>query len=418
VRRRVLLSILLAVAATVIALGVPLGIVSWQLITDHEQSDLAGRLDSATATLAAQPPTGPVDLEPVRAAVPVDGLLIVQLPGRAAAQLAGGEYDAAVTDRFSQTVELPTGGSATLSVPAAGLHQDRWAAMLAVAAAVLLSIAVGAASALVLARRLAKPLSEVAGRAARLGAGDFRPNARRWGIAELDRVAEVLDASAGQLASLVDRERELVADVTHQLRTRLTGLRLQLEELAEPGVDDLELQDAAAAALEQTDQLAGVVDDLLANARERRSAGAGPVVLGGELRAVVGDWERRFAAARRAVRLQLPDEPVVVRATVLRLREALDVLLDNALRHGAGTVTVTVRAGAATVVVEVSDEGAGVSSALSAHIFDRGVSTASSSGIGLPLARSLVESDGGRLELRQREPPVFALYLSPAADIS
>jgi signal transduction histidine kinase len=64
------------------------------------------------------------------------------------------------------------------------------------------------------------------------------------------------------------------------------------------------------------------------------------------------------------------------------------------------------------VVLEVSDEGPGVPEGLVAHVFDRGVSTASSTGIGLGLARAFIEADGGRLELRRAVPPIFAIFLA------
>jgi signal transduction histidine kinase len=64
------------------------------------------------------------------------------------------------------------------------------------------------------------------------------------------------------------------------------------------------------------------------------------------------------------------------------------------------------------VVLEVSDEGPGVPEGLVAHVFDRGVSTASSTGIGLGLARAFIEADGGRLELRRAAPPIFAIFLA------
>ena len=64
------------------------------------------------------------------------------------------------------------------------------------------------------------------------------------------------------------------------------------------------------------------------------------------------------------------------------------------------------------MVLEVSDEGPGVPEGLVAHVFDRGVSTASSTGIGLGLARAFIEADGGRLELRRALPPIFAIFLA------
>ena len=103
-------------------------------------------------------------------------------------------------------------------------------------------------------------------------------------------------------------------------------------------------------------------------------------------------------------------------ATPGRLREAIGVLVENSLRHGAGPVGLTVRTATrgsgAMVVLEVSDEGPGVPEGLVAHVFDRGVSTASSTGIGLGLARAFIEADGGRLELRRAVPPIFAIFLA------
>ncbi len=102
----------------------------------------------------------------------------------------------------------------------------------------------------------------------------------------------------------------------------------------------------------------------------------------------------------------------MARATSARLREALGVLVDNALRHGAGTITLSGRhSDKDTIVVEVSDNGDGVPSELAPHVFDRGVSGAASTGVGLALARALVEADGGRLELARTRPAVFAVFL-------
>jgi signal transduction histidine kinase len=101
----------------------------------------------------------------------------------------------------------------------------------------------------------------------------------------------------------------------------------------------------------------------------------------------------------------------LAKATTARLREAIGVLLDNALRHGAGPVSLAVRSGEATVAIEVSDGGNGVPDELVAHIFDRGVSGTGSTGVGLALARALVESDGGRLELSAARPATFTIFL-------
>jgi len=80
--------------------------------------------------------------------------------------------------------------------------------------------------------------------------------------------------------------------------------------------------------------------------------------------------------------------------------------------HGAGPVTIKTRTTGGSVVVEVSDEGPGVPAELGARVFERSVSGRASTGLGLTVARELAEADGGRLELLQQQPPVFAVFLT------
>jgi signal transduction histidine kinase len=89
----------------------------------------------------------------------------------------------------------------------------------------------------------------------------------------------------------------------------------------------------------------------------------------------------------------------------------LSTLLENSLAHGRGTVDVHARRSGPSVVVEVSDQGDGVPSTIAPHIFERSVSSGGT-GLGLALARDLAESNGGRLELIQAQPAIFALFLS------
>jgi signal transduction histidine kinase len=406
VRRRVLTSILLVIAATVVALGVPLAIVSWRLVDDLMHQELAGRLQSMEASITVRSEeTSQINLSRLEVAIPEGGRLVVRekgLPDRA----IGAEP---ARDVYSESVALPGGGELVLSVPMDKLRAERWRALLLVGAAVLLSVLVATAIALVLARRLATPLSDVARRAARLGSGDFRTVRRRYGIAELDRVADVLDSSATDIAALLSRERDLAGDISHQLRTRLTGLRLRLEEIALS--PDPTVVAEVQAALDQTDRLVTVIDDLLANARSQRAAGATELDLSAELADLAAEWSPRVVTAGRSLEVSCPPD-LSVRVTAVRLREAIGVLIENSVQHGEGVVRVNVRPGATSTVIEVSDDGAGVPAALVGHIFERGMSTASSTGLGLGLARALIEADGGRLELRRASPPVFGIFLS------
>ncbi len=405
-RRRILISILLVIAATVLTLGVPLAIVSWRLVDDLLHQELSGRLQSMETSISLrEEDTSAIDLATLRVAIPEGGRLEIHEAGTPTRGIGA----APSRDVYSGEVALPGGGQLVLSLPMDRLRDERWKALLLVAGAVLLSILVATAIALVLARRLATPLSDVAKRAARLGSGDFRTFRRRYGIAELDRVADVLDSSATDIAALLSRERDLAGDISHQLRTRLTGLRLRLEELA-LNPDPLVVSEVQAA-LEQTDRLVTVVDDLLANARSQRAAGATELDLFVELEEFTSEFAPRVLMAGRKLKVECPKN-ISARFTSVRLREALGALVDNAVQHGAGTVRIDVRPGASSIVIEVSDEGAGVPEAIVGHIFERGMSTVSSTGIGLGLARALIEADGGRLELRRASPPVFGIFLA------
>jgi len=156
-----------------------------------------------------------------------------------------------------------------------------------------------------------------------------------------------------------------------------------------------------------------VLDELLEAARAARAAGAEPADLRELLAPVVDEWQPRLRGAGRALKVRVPDH-LLVRVTPARVREAVGALLENALRHGGGAVTVAARATEHGLQVEVADTGAGVPEELVAHVFDRGVSVGSSTGLGLALARALVEADGGRLELSRARPAAFTIFL-PAA---
>jgi signal transduction histidine kinase len=411
VRWRILQSTLIAVAITGLVLGGPLAFASWRLAEHSARAELLARLAQVVVRLDDQSsvPLAPsADLSSVVRALPPGGQLVVDSPRTGHLVIGADPGPGAV----AESLALGQRGTVRLAVPSGGMRSDQLQTVALVALLVGLSVGIGAAIATITAGRLAGPLEDVADRATRLGMGDFRPAPARHGIPELDRVAELLDASAVALAELIARERDLVGDVSHQLRSRLTALLLRLDELATHPDPDTAAE--AEAALEQAERLGAVLDDLLRATEEARAATAEPVELAELLREVVADWQPQADADRRPLRLRVADA-LVARVTPGRLREALGVLIDNALRHGAGVVTLSARwTGVGPdrmVVVEVTDGGEGVPEDLAAHVFDRGISGSSSTGVGLALARALVEADGGRLELSSARPARFAVYL-------
>lgn len=428
-RRRILQSILGVVILTALLFGAPLIYTAWLWVEDLTRSDLQRRLDQMATEIITQEGAdgvveGALDTNSLRLLTPSGGRLVVIYPSteESASRVDIGE--ATVPSALVESLAMGTSGSLRLEVPSEEMRTQQRQAVGAVALLVLVSIAAGTVVAVVTAKRLADPLRDVANRAARLAEGDWRPDPQRHGIPELDRVSDVLDSATVEIAGRLQREHALVADVSHQLRSRLTAVRLRLDELSvhpDPAVV-IEADEAMA----QVDRLTVAIDELVRSSRSGGSDTQVSVIR--ELGVVIADWKRPFEDAGRQLLLR-GDADVMASTNGSRLREAVAVLVDNALMHGAGTCAVSVRliAGqtlrAATsenalresmVCVEVSDEGAGVSDDLAPHIFDRGFSGAGSTGVGLALARALIEADGGRLELQRRRPALFAIFV-PAA---
>ncbi len=249
--------------------------------------------------------------------------------------------------------------------------------------------------------------------AERLAAGEARLTPVRSGIAEIDTVSEVMTRRAHDMTKSLAAERDFASDASHQLRTPLTALLMRLEEIAVTDDTDV-VKEEANIAIAQVERLTRVVDDLLG--RTRVAAGPAPAVsLDSVIAALQREWQPAFAQARRSVRVR-GERGLFVRSTPVALSQVLSTLLENSLTHGRGTVDVHARRSGPSVVVEVSDQGDGVPSAMAPHIFERSVSSGASgsTGLGLALARDLAESNGGRLDLVQAQGARFALFLSEA----
>ncbi|MGK2349257.1 sensor histidine kinase [Actinomyces sp. W5033] len=261
-------------------------------------------------------------------------------------------------------------------------------------------------------RRIQAPLIYLAAEAEQLGSGQVRPRLRTSGIEEIDLVQAELVRSAERVAGRLAVERQFASDASHQLRTPLTSLELRLEEI-EMIAEQEEVRQEARACIEQVDRLTGVVEDLLKVSRRKGGGSTEALRLVDVLEQQREEWEPAFRAAGR--RLVMSDEVgVPVLATPGSLTQVLATCLENSLRYGAGTTTVSVRSanGGHGVFIDITDEGPGVDDELAPTLFERAVSGHGSTGVGLALARNLIEADGGRIELSQRRPPVFSVLLS------
>jgi signal transduction histidine kinase len=262
----------------------------------------------------------------------------------------------------------------------------------------LLAAAAAVALARWQARRLATPVARLLDRADDLGRGKFDTPPLVSGIPEIDAMATTLDRSARQIGALLERQRDFAADAAHQLRTPLTSVGLHLDEIALLG--DETVRQEAEQAQAQVERLDRVITSFLARARgdveERSDVDLSALVVDG-----CAPWTRLLA--REGRRLHQRVEPDVwVHARRDHLLAVLGSLLDNALVHGAGTVTVSVASDGDRAAMTVGDEGPGVPPELADSVFQRRISGARGTGIGLGLAHSLAVAEDGSLHL---EPP-------------
>jgi signal transduction histidine kinase len=260
------------------------------------------------------------------------------------------------------------------------------------------------------ARRAARPVEELAEAAGRLGTGDPRPVGRRYGVAELDQVADGLDSAARRVTSLLTADRELAIDASHQLRTPLTALSMRLEEMIASADEPEVVREEGTAALHQAERLADVVTQLLSPGR--RAAGSAALISVDKIvLQQITEWAPAFRRAGRKIVL-VGESRLQAWVTPGGLAQVIATLLDNALMHGKGTVTIRRTQAGRSVVIEVEDEGEGVPAELVSRIFERSVSgRPEGTGLGLALARTMAAADGGRIVLARRRPPVFAVFL-------
>ena len=283
--------------------------------------------------------------------------------------------------------------------------------LLVILAVALLAVLAAVALAVRQARRLGSPLTDLAETAERLGSGDPRPRHRRYGVPELDRIADVLDSSAERIARMLTAERRLAADASHQLRTPLTALSMRLEEIIATADDQETVKEEATIALGQVERLTDVVQRLLTNARDPRTGSAVDFDVDDVIKQQVEEWRPAYRNEGRNI-ITAGTRGLRAVGTPGAVAQVLATLMENGLMHGAGTVCLSTRVTGNQAVVEVTDEGHGVPTELGSRVFERTVSGRNSTGIGLAVARDLAEADGGRLELLQQRPPVFALFLA------
>ena len=290
--------------------------------------------------------------------------------------------------------------------------------MLSIKGSLLLVLATIAAAAIVFApaRRRLRALEEAA---VRLGSGDTTARAPHTGADEIARVARAFNQMADDLAERrsalerADRQRrQMFADVSHELKTPLTSIRGYLETLRMPGVllDQTARDHHLDTVGRETRRLERLVADLLDLAKFENNVAPLDVRLFA-IQRVFDHVTRRYAreASARDIGLagRVTDGADQIAADPDRIEQVIDNLVANALRHtpAGGWVTMDAVICGDKAVLSVSDTGDGIAPEHLPHVFDRfykgdaARATSPGSGLGLSIARAIVERHGGAIHV-------------------
>jgi two-component system OmpR family sensor kinase len=219
---------------------------------------------------------------------------------------------------------------------------------------------------------------------------------------EIRRLGETLNEMLSRLEAGLERERRFVADASHELRTPLALLQTELELALRRPRTGAELEDALRSAADEVDRLTQLAEGLLVLARvdegglplQRAAVSTRDV-----LEAVARRFGARATAAGRSLEVAGEADLTIV-ADRLRLEQALGNLVDNALRHGAGTVRLEAERRDGRVALRVRDEGGGFPPDFLPVAFDRFTSadesrTGGGAGLGLAIADAVARAHGG-----------------------
>jgi signal transduction histidine kinase len=280
-----------------------------------------------------------------------------------------------------------------------------------------------------LARGMTQPLRDMAAAVRRMEVGDYTARVHTHSRDEVGQLATAFNRMSAELELLERSRRDLVANVSHELKTPITAIRAHLENLAD-GIEQPD-RDTLQVMLGQTERLGRLVDQLL----DLSKLESGEVPLELEPMALASMVDRvisEFSVGRAVTDIDLlaeVPEDLMVNADRERIHQVVFNLVDNAVRFTppGGEVTIAAEREAERVRVTVRDTGVGVAPEHLPRLFERfyradparSRDDGGGTGIGLAIARSIVEGHGGRITA-ESEPGrgttlTFDLPAAPAA---
>lgn len=326
------------------------------------------------------------------------------------------QIEAALSRRVGDTVVLrgvPNKAAAWLDIPVGGhdlrvgFFPDRYAVKppLAAIAVVALGTFLSLLTALFLVRRITVPLARAAQAASQVGAGELPEPLPETGPAELAELARRFNTMAAEVRELLDNRTTLLAGISHDLRTPMTRLQLNLEMLRDaPDSARIDRADANNARIDRAvadlADMNKLITGYLALARTTQAEPKLRFDLAGLLEEVAADAGLPWPGA----------SPCEVEAVRLAVRRIVSNLIQNAQRYGGGTpIELALKCSDKWVRVTVSDAGAGIPDDQMEKVFrpfyrleaSRSQATGGT-GLGLAIVRQLAETNGWKVRLRNR----------------
>ena len=275
----------------------------------------------------------------------------------------------------------------------------------------ILSIAVGATAAggvsYISSKRITQPVKQMKQITQKFAAGDLAERVPESDIPELNQLSVSFNSMASSIGDVEQRRRELISDLTHELRTPLTVMRGYLEELAEGRIEGT--PELYLCLIRETRRLERLIHDL----QELSKAEAGylsiksqPLSLYPMLTSLVERFADQLLEEGPDLELKCPQDIPPILADRDRTEQILVNLLGNAIRYTeTGSITVEASKENHLVWISVTDTGVGIAASDLPFVFERfwradpsRASHSGGTGIGLAIARRLVELQGGKIE--------------------
>jgi heavy metal sensor kinase len=318
-------------------------------------------------------------------------------------------------DNTTRVIAVPVQGPAGRSVVLVGASlQDRRDELLQLAATLgiggPIALIVIACAGWLLAGAILRPVEEMQREAAEITSSDL---GHRLSLPpandEISRLGRTLNSMLDRIEASFVRERRFVDNASHELRTPVAILKAELDLALSRARTSEELETTLRSAAEETDHLARLAEDLLVLSRANDGALAihrSEVELPTLIAQVVRHFEPR--AAESGVRIEVGTTPERAFVDPVRIRQALDDLLDNAVRHtpAGGLIRLSAERDDSCLHVRVEDSGTGFPEAFIPHAFEpfaRSETDGNEAGLGLAIVRAIAEAHGGSADVSNRE---------------